>query len=243
MAFNIRTFQVEDPIKGIKDLNTGVLHCGNFSLLGEDYFKLFSIFKTSAKMGLKMDSKLNDFIIKNSDIIKMYFVYHFNRTIHKFRKITNDDKSENSLRAFKLCYDYSLFDFFVNFDNLPKYVFNKQYYDNKIFNLVLVSEFMIENIKLFDIDKAMKHYIYINAFEIAFDENFNCCNHCNHCNNDKKKEKTKVRKRSRGSPNKVENEKIILFIANRYCEIEDCGKEFIKKINLSVLDKLIKQEF
>jgi hypothetical protein len=141
-------------------------------------------------------------------------------------------KDHYSLKAFKLIIDYSLIDVNIPIEYLSFYIYKKFNYRNKILNLAIISEFLMKNIKLrnFLITKFERHYIYNEIFHIAFQSQ----KQTNFFYEKFTETKYKIN---------IENHKTILNIAKKYCENEEnlCMNNVLTKINLKVIDRLVKE--
>jgi tRNA nucleotidyltransferase/poly(A) polymerase len=230
MGYHIRKKYIEDPLGGIADLRKGLIKPPNPNLaLGLDFFRIFSIFKTSAKSSLKISHPLKSFIRKNADVIKAYLTYYRTlRTCHKFRKITDDDVNEYSIRAFKKLVQSTIADSFIPIENLTLFAYHKHEYRNLIFNIALISEFLIKYVEdpQFKMPEKQKHYIYNEIFYLAFQEKNKTIFFYDKFNNT-------------AYPINLKNHKTILSSAKNYCEIMDCRSEMLKKINLIVLEEIV----
>jgi tRNA nucleotidyltransferase/poly(A) polymerase len=230
MGYDIRKRIIEDPLNGIRDLEMGIARPPLPGVpLGKDFFRIFSVLKTSAKAGLKLNKEFKYFIRDSKDFIKEYLLYYrVARTCHKFRKITDDSVHEFSIRAFKLLIEYNIIDSFVSIDNIAEFAYNQTDYKNNIFNLALLSEFVMKYVDhpKFVMDHKQKHYVYNEVFNLAFQQKdeirffydtFNAT-------------KFEV---------KMENLKTILKTAKKYCDIIECKKDIIKFVNLNLLKQII----
>jgi hypothetical protein len=72
MAYDIRSGKIEDPLNGIDDLKIGILKAPNTKFLFErDFFRIYSILKTSAKLSIKVSQDLEKFIHENTNVISV----------------------------------------------------------------------------------------------------------------------------------------------------------------------------
>ncbi len=216
---------------GIHDLRKGLLKPSNPKIpIGMDFFRIFSIFKTSAKSSLKISDELKSFIRKKADIIKAYLLYYRTlRTCHKFRKITDDDVNEYSIRAFKKLVHSTIADSFVPIEYLPRFAYDKRFYRNIIFNIALICEFLMKYVEsdCFKIGEKQKHYIYNEVFHLAFQG----------------PEETKFFYKSFNNtkyPINMVNHVTVLNSAKNYCDTMDCTTEYLGKVDLIVLETIVK---
>jgi len=229
MGYNIRTRMVEDPLGGIEDLKKGIIEPADSEVpLGKDFFRIMSIFKTSAKAGLKISERFRKFLLETRKYIKEYLLIYKDRTCHKFRKITDDLNSEFSIRAFNLLVDYNMMDVFIPIEFLPDFAYNQTRYKHKIFNMALVSEYIIKHAEhtVFKITEKQKHYIYNDIFRLAFEKENELWFSYDNFNNTKFVLNMKAHK-------------TILTSAKRYCEYVDCMISKLKKIDVNLLNDII----
>ena len=107
--YNIRNKKIIDPLNGILDMEEGVVKLpqGKATFMS-DFLRLFSIIKTTSKLSFKISDSISKLIQDHIVQIKQFTISDREEVNNvKLRRIILGDYS---LRAFKLLYDFNLFD-------------------------------------------------------------------------------------------------------------------------------------
>ena len=164
LFYNINEQKVEDfTQKGINHLEKGIIATPlepEITLNYQSYFIILRILRFAVKFKFRIDNNLNNYIEKNSEIIKNKFYEKIaNERIGKeLLKIISDN---NSAFAISYLYSFNILDIIFlirNYDTKNKY--DKIYL--KITNLYILGEYLYKKEKLLDIEIGEDNFNKIN---------------------------------------------------------------------------------
>ena len=140
--YEIKNNKIIDPLNGIADMKKGLidLPLGEKTFLN-DFLRVFSIIKTSSKLSMKISDFISSLIKNNLSAIKTFMLANKEEIINfKLKRIIMGDYS---LKAFKLLFDYSLYDPCIPEKFHDNFISNEEAHSTEIFNMILIAETII----------------------------------------------------------------------------------------------------
>ena len=134
------------------------------------------------------------------------------RSYHKFLKLNGGNFF---IKALKLVHQFEFLELFIPQTFSGAYSYDKHGHDNEIFNLFLISQFLMINID-YKISSRENEYMYSNIIYLAFDDVSDYLD--------------------------VEDYRNINFFisaAYKFCRINDCKKEILKEIQSDKLMSIL----
>lgn len=229
--YNLDSDNIEDPLGGIDDLRKGYLSTPlhNRTPLKSDFLRVFRIIEFSSRYHLNVDKKVISYILDNQKIINEFLLDHKNETDDEIKKFLD---FEHPLYSFYRLMQLHLFRICIPLKYTGIYLNDQKGYDNRIMNLMIISEFLIDrgivskNDDRFDLDFNV--YITKSCFYTAFV-----------AGEVVERVMEQYYEGKQMEDNWIAVEDLVLSLARIYCTEEDCSLRVLSAIKMDLMYEIV----